>query len=233
MQFSKIVVILLIIFFIGISVIPLSLLIYKEVIQIDDYLEILALIMSWPIITLIITILIFTRFHGSIDFFLRNIREVSITRGNMQVQSKSIKTTDDVSNGKSTPINKEQKEQIDNLIKDMQKDITTANKERDEIEKLFLQAYEDSVYWEFNYLNIFFVDITKQVLLWFSHSSPQTKKIFDQLWQTLINDESQRNVILEVLVQYNMLQSDSINYSITKRGYTFLQFIGRIPYSPE
>jgi hypothetical protein len=43
----------------------------------------------------------------------------------------------------------------------------------------------------------------------------------------------ERGVILGVLLQYGMIESDDINLKITAQGYNFLQYIGLIPYPSQ
>ena len=80
--------------------------------------------------------------------------------------------------------------------------------------------------WKFSYLNMFYIPITKQVLLWLSENPPQTKQNFHLMWQSHIPDPTQRETILDVLIRYGMLQVQGTTLSVTEEGDYFLRYLG-------
>jgi len=102
------------------------------------------------------------------------------------------------------------------------------------LEREVAKSYDVARHWKFTYLNTFFVPFTKQVLRWAADIKNFDKQFYHIIWALTIPDESQRNIILDVLSYNYMLEtSDGINYKITPHGYEFLQFIGYIPQKPN
>lgn len=200
----------------------------------DSFLKLASLFVSWPVAILIIALVVSSRFQASIDIFLRNISAVSFPGGNIQLQTQ-VAGSGDAKKGEprdAIRLTKEQSEEIAKFINELRGDLELASKEKRDLVQEVISALRQSYEWKFAYLNVFYVSNTKNVLLWFSRSSPQTKQLYHQHWQLSIPDMDQRNIMLDVLVQYGMLQSDGINYQITSQGYAFLQYIGLIPPAP-
>lgn len=218
----------------GLFCISLPFLIYKGSVNIDIFVRLASLLISWPVAIIVLALVILSRFRASIDFFLRNIRAVNFPGGNVQVQSQPSGTGDakEEDPGDAIQLTHEQSEELSKFISELQQNLNLASKEKGDLEKQVIHAYRQAYEWKFAYLNSFYVLNTKNVLSWFSRFSPQTKQSFNQCWQQTIPDNDERNVILDVLVQYGMLQSDGISYQITTQGYHFLQYIGYIPYTP-
>ena len=218
----------------GLFCISLPVLIHKGYINIDTFVRLASLLISWPVAIMVIALVVLSRFRASIDFFLRNIRAVNFPGGNVQVQSQPSGTGDakEEDPGDTIQLSQEQSEELSKFISELQQNLNLASKEKGDLEQQVIHAYRQAYEWKFAYLNTFYVLNTKNVLSWFSRFSPQTKQFFNQYWQQTIPDNDERNVILDVLVQYGMLQSDGINYQITTQGYHFLQYIGYIPSAP-
>lgn len=93
-----------------------------------------------------------------------------------------------------------------------------------ELKKELQQLYFESIFWKLNYLGLYFDSFTKLVLLWFSKFSNQSTIVFEENWKSVIPDSQKRDSIIEELIQYDMLEKDSVNIRITSLGHFFLQF---------
>ena len=172
----------------------------------------------------------FTRFQTSLDYFLRNIRSFQFPGGNIQTQAGTAAETGSLDNMVLTP---EQRDQLINqmaqLDEQQNRDATASQEDlRRKLDTVTTHMLE----WKFRYLSVFFVQGTKQILLWFAQCSPQSRESCNQIWQTAVPDANQRGIILDVLMHNGMLKTDGTTITITPEGYGFLQFIGLIPYAP-
>ena len=97
--------------------------------------------------------------------------------------------------------------------------------QRQEIEKSYEQAQQESVYWKFQYLNCFFVPTTKTVLNWFNTNPGQSRAAYDALWGSMIPDKGSRDATFDALSQNNMILDDSGMINVTPEGVLFLQWL--------
>ena len=229
------VAIILTIIALGLFCITLPILASRDSVSIDEFVKIASLFISWPVAVTIVALVFFSRFREPLAFFLRNIRSVNFPGGAVQVQSQPAGTSDGNEEGSTgvPTFSAEQTEHISQFIAELQQEHDLVNKAKEDLKEEVRKAYNESYGWKFVYLNQFFVYNTKQVLLWFSNQgSPQSRQLFHQAWQQFIPSFNQRDVILEMALRFNMLESDGINLNITTEGYYFLQYIGFIPSAP-
>lgn len=214
----------------GLFCIVLPIAVWKGFVTLDPTLRLLAVLVSWPVAIVIISLVFFDRFRGAIDHFLRNVRSVQFPGGNVQVQSPDIGTSSGEAEG--VVLTPEQRDALVNYIAELEQKHTDVTTNREQLQQQLQSATVQMFVWKFRFLDAFYVMATKQVLLWFASTSPQTCASFHQTWQRLITDANQRTVILGVLFQYGMLRPDGELIRITQEGYGFLQFVGLIPYAP-
>lgn len=211
----------------------LPIILWKQTLPADTIFRILSLLFSWPVTILIVALIFLSRFQSAIDYFLRNVRRINFPGGDVQLQQQTETKSSDISVPPgSMVITSEQQEQISRYIQDLQQQHSNTVVEKQNLKEQLRQVYMESIAWKFSYLNLFYVPQTKQVLFWFAHSSPQTRQSYDTAWQPSIQDNNQRIVILDVLLNFNMLKADGVNITITTEGHNFLQFIGMIPRPP-
>ncbi|MFH1719574.1 MAG: hypothetical protein ABIF19_19660 [Planctomycetota bacterium] len=213
----------------GIFCICLPLAVWRGSVPAEAILKILDLAISWPLAILVISLVFFTRFQASLDYFLRNIRSFQFPGGNIQTQGGIAAEASSPGNIVLTTELRDQL--IDHMaqLEQRNRDAAASQGElRGELNTVITHMFE----WKFRYLSVFFVQGTKQILHWFAQCSPQSRASYNQLWQTVIPDANQRGIILDVLMQNGMLTTDGATISITPEGYGFLQFIGMIPYAP-
>ena len=194
----------------------------------EPLVELVGLLISWPIVIAFLAMIILTRFKDAIDYLLRNIRSVSFPGGNVQTQAVGPSNTD--SAGDSTDgtisLTREKQAQIREYIENLQQSVATSSAEKTDLQKQFSDARYSSYMWKFYFLNIFYIPITKQVLLWLSGNPSQTKQNFHLMWQLHIPDPTQRETILDALIRYGMLQVQDTTLSVTEEGEYFLRYLG-------
>ena len=203
--------------------------------SIESYVKIIGLLISWPVVATFISIMVLTRFREAIDVFLRNIRSVSFPGGNVQTQTAGPANAEPTGNSPAGGLNltSEQQNQIRNYIKDLQNSVAASSAQQIDLQKQLSDAQYLSYMWKFSYLNLFYVPITKQILLWLSAYQEQSIQNFHLTWQPQIPDQTQRNTILDVLIHFRMLHVQDSILSVTQEGQSFLQYLGFKPSSPK
>ncbi|MFH1771233.1 MAG: hypothetical protein ABH872_00250 [Candidatus Omnitrophota bacterium] len=190
---------------------------------------------AWPVTVLTLFLIFFSKFRGAFDYFLRNIRTVRFPGGSVETQNTSTSSGEAPREDKQGDITltEEQTEYLEGYIKNLQNEHSLAHKEKQDLQTQLANAYVYTYAWKFEYLKLFYVPNTKNVLFWFTNNSPQTRESYHKFWQFSIPLINERNIILDVLVRYGMIESDGVNYKITEQGYSFLQYVGSIPYAPK
>ena len=84
-------------------------------------------------------------------------------------------------------------------------------------------AQGTATYWHFQYLSMFLVAQTKQVLRWIDQQGPVIEATYRQTWASFGKD--QLDIMLNVLRWNELVVSDGATISITPRGQQFLQFL--------
>ena len=189
----------------------------------ESFVKLVELLISWPMVIAFLAMIILTRFKSAIDHLLRNIRSVSFPGGNIQTQAA----------GDSTD-GSEDSDSIREYTNSQQPHFAAfSGQQQNELQEQLRDAKYSSSMWKFSYLNMFYVPITKQVLLWLSGNPSQTKQNFHLMWQSQIPDPTQRETILNVLIRYGMLQVQATTLSVTNEGEYFLRYLGLKPSAPE
>ena len=190
---------------------------------------------AWPVTVLTLFLIFFTKFRGAFDYFLRNIRTLNFPGGSVETQDASSGSGESPKEDKEGVITltKEQTGYLETYIKNLQEEHNLASQQTQDLQAELANAYIYRYAWKFEYLKLFYVPKTKNVLLWFANNSPQTRDSYNKSWQFLIPLVTERNVILDVLLQYGMIESEGINLKIASQGYSFLQYIGLIPFPPQ
>lgn len=194
----------------------------------ESFVKLAELLISWPIVVAFLAMVILTRFKGAIDNLLRNIRSVSFPGGNIQTQAvepSNADSEDDSIDG-TISLTPEMQVLIRGYIEDLQQRVAAYSDQQNELQKQLSDAQYLAYTWKFSCLNMFYIPITKQALLWLSENPSQTKQNFHLMWQSHIPDPTQRETILDVLIRYGMLQVQGTTLSVTEEGDYFLRYIG-------
>ena len=190
---------------------------------------------AWPVTVLTLFLIFFSKFKDAFDYFLRNIRTLNFPGGSVETQDASKSSGESPKEDKKGVITltKEQTGYLETYIKNLQEEHSLANQQTQNLQAELANAYIYTYAWKFEYLKLFYVPKTKNVLLWLANNSPQTRESYNKSWQFFIPLSTERNVIIDVLLQYGMIESDGLNLKIASQGYSFLQYIGLIPYPPN
>jgi len=204
-----------------------------KLLELSEYLKLLAIVFSWPTAIFAICIIFFSRFYYSINSFLKNVGSMKFP-GGFEIQRQD----------QPLPVEEPRLDTDEELVEDhivMENSVDALPDEISErlseidiqfLQQQYAQQVSKSKYWKFSYLNLHFVHQTKNVLSWFSRSAPQTRQSYDILWTPYIFDQNQRNTILNVLLQNGMLSEVGGVIKITDEGVAFLRFIGVLPSLP-
>jgi hypothetical protein len=92
------------------------------------------------------------------------------------------------------------------------------------LKDLLTEKEWEIIYWRINYLNCFLIPTTKRVLEWFTiFTAGTTRHIYHESWKGTITDPAQRDVMLRVLLQSELLVGDEGNVKITPFGEYFVK----------
>jgi len=222
-------IVLLVIVF-ALSCICLPLVLWKHSLSIDTFLRLSELLLSWPVAIIVIVVLLITRFHDAVDHFLRNCR-VSLP-GGAEIQSQQAAGDPPDQNelpAGCTILTAEQQQNINQLFTGLKNQTELDAGDIQRLNDELNRAYDLAIHWKFDYLNLFLVPMTKEVLFWFSQQTVSlSEATYNTSWQTLIPDQSQRTTILNVLVRFGSVTNVGNLISITQTGRGFLSFIGRL-----
>lgn len=199
-----------------------------------DLFTLLNTVLSWPVATIVVAVLFIFRFRSSIDELLSNIASMRFP-GGIEIQSHVQAPASDVDEIEESNISIPESDlkEMDSSIVPLDESEGISKEELQMIQNEYRHKVEECKLWKFQYLNLFFVQQTKNVLNWFSKSAPRTRQQYNLIWAPYIPNQEQRKVILEVLIQNGMLEESNGIIRITQEGHSFLQFTGYIPVPPR
>ena len=203
-------------------------------ILIKDYLEI---ILSFPAIILIISLLFIFRFSDSIKVFLENIKSFSV--GPVDVTQYSKKNDIDIEKeiqdnltekGLTLTLNEEQINNIESHINNLSSEVETKTSELQNKDETIRYLIERAEIYEFAYLNYFLVFNTKSALLWFNNNATlgATQDYFLQVFiltGNILNPLGEKQAIFSTLLANGLIFQDGVLFKITDKGARFLKSI--------
>jgi len=172
-------------------------------------------IFSWPIITLILVMIFLLKYHESISDFIKNIKTAK-GPGFEIIRKQENKGKNKLTVEKSEA-DKLTYELTQSIVDNVEKD-----KLIDEAKIIIPQLASGMQFYKFEYLDLFFVPITKNVLDWFNTIIKSTKEAYKLSWLSIIKNEEQTETILSVLLAQNMLEDLGSSINITDEGRNFL-----------
>lgn len=224
---------ILLVLFIILSIFVAPILLSNQgILSITDFINLLSIVFSWPTAVLSISIIFFTRFHESINSLLKNIGSMKFPGGfefQRQDQMNLVAEVDSKAKDVLTASNENKLNEIKENISEIDPEEELSKNDVQLINKQQSELINAVKFWKYSYFNQFFVQQTKNVLIWFSRSLPQTRQSYDTIWSPYIMDQNQRNTILSVLLQNGMLSENNGLIQITDEGQSFLQHFGYIP----
>ena len=185
-------------------------------------LEYLKVILTWPVAIFIISLVFLIKFSDSIRKYIAKITELTLPGGTtVKTQPESSISVDKTMEEKGVRLSQEEIQIVAEKLNELDVRIEE-NKQKEEI--INYLAYR-SEFFEFSYLNYFYVPKTKQILKWLSLSTNATKKMYHILWDNI--NAVERDIIFSVLLNYGMVTYDPSNDSlnITDKGRRFIKFI--------
>jgi len=190
-------------------------------------------VLSWPVAVVVVALVFFKRFGAGLDFFLRNIGSMKLP-GGVEIQSQAATPKESTSAGDdgSITLTSDQQAALQGFVTELEQRQKLTEIDKSRLEEQFQEALRASVSWKFRYLTFYLVPNSKQVLYWFSQRSPQSRSDFHTLWGLVIPHAHERDTILRVLLEHGLLHETDESLQITQEGYSFLQYIGLLPYPP-
>ncbi len=208
-EFSKYVVLTTIVFLL-ISYISY---IYKED-GIKNFLDFLKIILSWPVTGIVAFYFFVKRFSNSIESFIsRKELDPSFAKDKKQLvepikEVEKVEITSETTEGKI--FENGTSEGTETEIKDLENKVELT---------------------EFKFLSLFLVHNTKLILKWFFEQKQQiiTKEYFDVTWVKFADELNQREIIFNLLVQYNLIEGVlGGRFTLSEKGEKFLKHINFI-----
>jgi len=81
------------------------------------------------------------------------------------------------------------------------------------------EEQQKTIFWWYQYLNLFLVLGTKFVLKWFAGlQMAPTKDLFHEYWKTYLPDAKERETILSVLLLHQLIEANGQQFWITEAG---------------
>jgi hypothetical protein len=189
------------------------------------FLEYLKVIISWPVIAFILAVIMFHLFHKEIANWLRYLvikkgeTEISSNQPSPNTSEKAKALLPDVKIPSIEVLaTAETKLSDTSLIAigkvESGKSVEVTN-EIEELKKLVR-------YYEYSYLNLFYVEHTKRVLIWLKDSGTVAIGTYHTAWSKYIPDARERGIILDVLTTQNLIYVQNGQMTLTEKGSDFI-----------
>lgn len=211
----------------------------------ETLIEVLKLFFAWPFMVALLGFAFGIAFRREIARFLENVGIVRFPGGTelharqapagMKIEEEAVPAEDGV-----LKLRPEDQQAIQQAFQRLQQDLSEASQraelsqqQTEEISqsleaagKLLEEEQHKTIFWWYQYLNLFLVLGTKLVLRWFSGLQIiPTKELFHEFWRASIPDTKERETILSVLLHYELIQTNGQQLWITEAGKSFLQFL--------
>ena len=182
-------------------------------------IEFSKLLISWPVAFLIVMLILLLKYRKTISKYLEN---ATFKGPNWEVspQQKSPPQKEKVG------IDEKKIEESQEIL-DSSGDTMTLRKEDADLISSTIRNYSDrSVYYEFMYLNNFFVHSTKSILKWFYDSGLTTRENYYSHWIKNKISNDQLDTIFFILLESELIEYEiEKQLFITQKGIAFLKFI--------
>lgn len=178
-------------------------------------LEIIRIVISWPVAAVIVAVL----FQSEIRGLIARVRSVSMP--GMQIQAPQMPERPPV----AAPPNPPPPELPAGLV------LTPAQQQQ--FVQIFQAERAAARLWEYRYLNQFLARGTQIVLDWLIGLQQSTTiDAFEAYWIPVITDAAQRRIIIDVLQAHNLIQIDGPAIRVTDKGREYAQWRGPLPPLP-
>lgn len=196
--------------------------------------EYITALLSWPVAVFVISIILLNKFSEEISSFLRNTRIFKAGPVELQSQlqteagTKSKKTSKKINQSiakKGIVLTDEQIKQLEVEFNKLSQETSSQDEQIKNKDQLIEYLAVRSELYEFMYLNLYLVQNTKLVLLWFN-VQPFTKDFFNLSFQNTIPNPMEKEAIFNALLNNQLTKAAAGNFKITEKGFRFLKFIG-------
>lgn len=191
-------------------------------------LEYLKVLLSPQMVVGAVLIFLFTLFRGEIRSLLSRI--ASIRWGQAEISAPQLPPEDG-----GVPI----KSATENLPvtppPELPEGVNVSPEDAERFRQAMLAERTRAHFWEYRYLNHFFVIGTQRVLDWLiSLPNATTFTAYDALWQPFIATAEQRRIIIQVLEEHNLIVMHGDLIQVTPKGHEYVQWRGPLPQNaPE
>ena len=174
--------------------------------NVDKILELLKILISWPLLGIFIFSIFLFKFYDGINEFLCT-HKITGAAGVTLAEKQISETITSVAAENSPAITA-------NLV-------TVSASAELSAQKVISEN------WNFKYLSVFFVENTKKILKWFyetKNDSMITKENLEKIWWPMLGDNF--STTIDVLLKNNTISLNTAGeYKITELGEKFLKFI--------
>lgn len=189
-------------------------------------IEILKIVVSWPMAIVLIAFAIGVTFHSQIGGLLsRMVRGKG--PGGWELEFQHATEALPESSSHAISLTPEQLQQINHEFEQLRQQQQTT--ESNAI-NLIIQREQQALYWKFRFLEEFFVHKTKMLLRWVDDGLIPSRESFMSYCLSHGYDPEESGTILGILVGFGMLVEEQGRLHITSEGRQYLQFIGLRAY---
>lgn len=175
------------------------------------------IISSWPLCIFIVLLISISKFKSQIADFINRVGSLKFPGGEILSQAKQSIADRELPEGKT-----EDDSSLADILQGM-----GAEEEKERLRQIIQDKDGESLYWEYNYLDIFLVSESKRVLVWMSQNpSRVSSTVFHDLWDPLIPKHAERRTILSVLLRYDLISQEEQSgmLEVTPKGHNYIEW---------
>lgn len=182
----------------------------------SEYTEYLKILLSWPSIGLLITLILVNNFKQPLSDWLSRLK---IEYGGAILSGQQIATS---------PKGDADLPQIQETPKTVSP--ITEGLNEGQLKDLVLQWRANAYIWEYRYLNTYLVYNTQRVLDWLYDCNKSINlQLADTFWIQQIPRPEERIAIVDALSQHHLIQITNSQMEITEKGREYVEFRGKVP----
>lgn len=192
------------------------------------FLEYLKVLLSPQMVVGVVLIILFLLFRIEIRSLLSRI--ASIRWGQAEISAPQ----QPYENG-SVSIKSTNEELLNTTPPELPEGLNVSPEDAERFRQAMLAERSRAHFWEYRYLNHFFVMATQRVLDWLiSLPNATTFAAYDALWQPFIATAEQRRTIIQVLEEHSLIIMHSDLIQVTPKGHEYAHWRGPLPQNaPE
>lgn len=191
-------------------------------------LEFLKVLLSPQMVVGTVLVILFILFRSELRSLLSRI--ASIRWGQAEISAPQLP-----SEGAGTSVSSDNSNLSHTATPQLPEGVNVSSEDAERLRQAMLAERSRAHFWEYRYLNYFFVIGTQRVLDWLiSLPNSTTFTAYDALWQPFIPTAEQRRTIINVLEEHNLIVMHGDLIEVTPKGREYAQWRGPLPQSlPE